>query len=174
MPEELAMTSQPAKPRLFPPVADAWRALLAVIGEHTGTAPSILYGPKLDDGQYGRGVKVGATWFIPTDGRKINHHMSIVQYGKPPAVGLSWHIRVGRHTGPITDAAFIVHALPDLGLLRHIAGYAGLTQAVDEHRKTAAALADDLATVRDIAARARTNCEPIDPGYLLDIVGHPA
>jgi hypothetical protein len=143
----------------------AWQALVDQISNRHGD-PRIKYGPKYTpDGSGGRPARVGAVWFLAAPGRPapVNHNLSISEYANGP----SWVINAGRHGGLVTNATLRARDVFPVEMLRFAAVTIGLLPAPPDTD------AEDLDTIREIAARAQHNGEPIDPGVLLDIVGWP-
>ncbi len=147
-------------------VLAAWELLKQQVTDRHGQ-PRIAYGPtwkQNDNG--GPGRRVGAVWFVDISGRPRNHNLSITEYGSADSA-IRWDITAGRHGGILYSVEFAARGVFPVELLRTAAEHIGLLPPANTD-------AEDLATLREIAARANDNAEPIDPGVILDIVGWPS
>jgi hypothetical protein len=147
-------------------VQSAWSLLKQQIGNIHGE-PRIKYGPTWrpeEGGGFGR--RTGAVWFVDIAGTPKNHNLSITEYGHLDRPS-HWIIEGGRHGGIITHVAYDVRGVFPVELLHLAARSVGLLPPAHTD-------ADDLDTVREIAARANGNAEQLDPGVILDIVGWPS
>lgn len=115
-----------------PAVLAAWHQVVGEITARMGS-PRFEHGPIWMEREYGMARWMGAVWFLPVDGKLINHNIAVGEFGRgpvgaAPAVPRSWRLEAGRHAGAVKHAAFVVTDPPLGGMLRTLAGYVDLLE----------------------------------------------